>query len=564
MADYKLNMTGAQIDERLQITKMPNPNALTFTGGVSVSYDGSEEKTIEIPEAVTDEQIENSVKKYMEENPIEASDAEKILRDKCLVAYNGTDYNQYPVELENYSWNHFSGTKRLAPLVENAKLFTSDGSTAHEANGVGFNRNWFLLQWVQNTVGTTVDMEDAAGSCEIQGKLMYWRYALDYPLTGESKTFTISKKGDAIKRTITGDTIAAGGGVGICNVANKDATTIYSIATYYYNGKHIPTTKEITIDSTDYTTNYDNKLSLGDATMWTIAKNGATCDWDDDVLGTEYGGHVNCQIYCDYGSGGYNYHMAVVRPNKGLSIITSTDCTNWTWIADVDIPGENTAYIETALTYFGNRWYVAVRCKDGRLWISKLMSDYSVNWNFYIPDCGSKPQFLRWNKSLILACAPQSRCSCRLYRFESNDASLSESTYPDRIEAVGDITYNACNYPFFVGIDGYPGYQRGVGVATFLCLGTNNFTANKLGCSYFVDQPFKYLKYPNEAVNDLFSEAFSGSWNDLTDRPFYKQGEQVVPIPDEYMPKDYINRLIDARLDASLGEVAELIGGDAQ
>lgn len=58
-------------------------------------------------------------------------------------------------------------------------------------------------------------------------------------------------------------------------------------------------------------------------------------------------------------------------------------------------------------------------------------------------------------------------------------------------------------------------------------------------------------------------KAFSGSWNDLTDRPFYKQGEQVVPIPDEYMPKDYINRLIDARLDASLGEVAELIGGDA-
>lgn len=53
MADYKLNMTGAQIDERLRITKMPNPNALTFTGGVSASYDGSEEKTIEIPKAIS-------------------------------------------------------------------------------------------------------------------------------------------------------------------------------------------------------------------------------------------------------------------------------------------------------------------------------------------------------------------------------------------------------------------------------------------------------------------------------------------------------------------------------
>lgn len=58
-------------------------------------------------------------------------------------------------------------------------------------------------------------------------------------------------------------------------------------------------------------------------------------------------------------------------------------------------------------------------------------------------------------------------------------------------------------------------------------------------------------------------KAFSGSWNDLTDKPFYKQDGKVVPIPDEYIPEDYINQLIDARLDASLDEVAELIGGGA-
>ena len=434
------------------------------------------------------------------------SDVDKILYEKALLGYDGEAYKPYPIELENYSWNHLAGTKRIAPLAEKATLFTTEGATAHEANAVGFNGSWLLFQWVQNTAGTTVDMEDASGSCEIQGKLNYWRYGIGYDKTGESKTFTIAKQGDAIKRTVTGDAIEASGGVGICNVANKDSLTIYSIATYYHNGSHIPTTREIAIDSTDYTTTYDGKLTIGEATMWTITKDGLTSDWNDSVLGTEYGGHVNCQIYCDYNASGYNYYMAVVKPNKGVSIITSTDCTNWTWLADVDIPIKNTAYIETAFTLYGSRWYVAVRCKDGRLWVAKIMSDYSINWNFFMPDCGSKPQFLSFAKNLILACAPQSRYSCRLYRFTTDTKDLSYDVYPDRIEAIGDITYNACNYPFFCCGNGKPatgGPDNHNASWGFLCLGTNNFVTNKLGCSYFVDTPFAYLRYPNEAVNAL-------------------------------------------------------------
>ena len=38
-------------------TKLPNPNALTFTGAVTGSYDGSAPLSVEIPEAVTDEHI---------------------------------------------------------------------------------------------------------------------------------------------------------------------------------------------------------------------------------------------------------------------------------------------------------------------------------------------------------------------------------------------------------------------------------------------------------------------------------------------------------------------------
>lgn len=474
--EFKLSYTGLEINEKLKQVE-------TNTSDISELWDN-----------IAD----------LKENGSGGGDS--VLYEKGILAYNGTEYNKHPIELENYSWNHLAGTKRIAPLAEKATLFTTEGATAHEANAVGFNANWFLFQWVQNIKGTSVDMEDASGSCEIQGKLNYWRYGLNYNKTGESQAFTIAKQGDSIARTVAGDTIHASGGVGICNVANKDSLNVYSIATYYHDGKHIPATKAITIDSTDYTTEYNGKLTIGEATMWTITKDGVTSDFDDSILCTEYGGHVNCQIYCDYASSGYNYYMAVVRPNKGISIIKSTDCTNWTWVIDVDIPVENTAYIETALAYFGSRWYVAVRCKDGRLWVAKLMTDYSINWNFFVPDCGSKPVFIRWHKSLLLATAPQGRYSCRLYRFTSNTKDLSAYTYPDRIEAIGDITYNACNYPFFCGQQGYPSYVSGVGNPIFLCLGTNNFVTNKLGCSYFTDSLFAYLKYPNEAVNGLISD----------------------------------------------------------
>lgn len=46
----------AKIAEELP-NKLPNPNALTFTGAVTGSYDGSEAVSVKIPSAVTDDHI---------------------------------------------------------------------------------------------------------------------------------------------------------------------------------------------------------------------------------------------------------------------------------------------------------------------------------------------------------------------------------------------------------------------------------------------------------------------------------------------------------------------------
>ena len=41
--------------------KLPNPNALTFTGAVTGSYDGSASLSVEIPSAVTDVHINSLI-----------------------------------------------------------------------------------------------------------------------------------------------------------------------------------------------------------------------------------------------------------------------------------------------------------------------------------------------------------------------------------------------------------------------------------------------------------------------------------------------------------------------
>ena len=41
--------------------KLPNPNALTFTGAVTGSYDGSAAVTVNIPSAVTDDHINSLI-----------------------------------------------------------------------------------------------------------------------------------------------------------------------------------------------------------------------------------------------------------------------------------------------------------------------------------------------------------------------------------------------------------------------------------------------------------------------------------------------------------------------
>ena len=42
-------------------TKLPNPNAITFTGAVTGSYDGSAAMTVNIPSAVTDAHINSLI-----------------------------------------------------------------------------------------------------------------------------------------------------------------------------------------------------------------------------------------------------------------------------------------------------------------------------------------------------------------------------------------------------------------------------------------------------------------------------------------------------------------------
>ena len=53
--------TEAEFAAKLAQEKFANPNALTFTGAVAGSYDGSAPLRVEIPEAVTDEHINNLI-----------------------------------------------------------------------------------------------------------------------------------------------------------------------------------------------------------------------------------------------------------------------------------------------------------------------------------------------------------------------------------------------------------------------------------------------------------------------------------------------------------------------
>ena len=51
-----------QVDEKTDIpTSLPNPNALTFTGAVTGTYDGSSPMSVKIPSAVTDDHINSLI-----------------------------------------------------------------------------------------------------------------------------------------------------------------------------------------------------------------------------------------------------------------------------------------------------------------------------------------------------------------------------------------------------------------------------------------------------------------------------------------------------------------------
>ena len=54
----EVNDLSAQVDIP---TTLPNPNAITFTGAVTGSYDGSAAMTVNIPSAVTDDHINSLI-----------------------------------------------------------------------------------------------------------------------------------------------------------------------------------------------------------------------------------------------------------------------------------------------------------------------------------------------------------------------------------------------------------------------------------------------------------------------------------------------------------------------
>ena len=57
----EITQNGEVNDISAYVETLPNPNAITFTGAVTGSYDGSAEMTVNIPSAVTDDHINSLI-----------------------------------------------------------------------------------------------------------------------------------------------------------------------------------------------------------------------------------------------------------------------------------------------------------------------------------------------------------------------------------------------------------------------------------------------------------------------------------------------------------------------
>ena len=107
MSDYIKKIKTASGDKQIDytalanlpeiLTALPSPNALTFTGAVTGTYDGSEAVTVEIPSggAVSDEQVNSAVSAWLTEHP----EATPTVQDGSVSEEKTTFFTKSFVEL---------------------------------------------------------------------------------------------------------------------------------------------------------------------------------------------------------------------------------------------------------------------------------------------------------------------------------------------------------------------------------------------------------------------------------------------------------------------------------
>lgn len=187
-------------------TKLPNPNALTFTGAVSGSYDGSEALSVEIPSgggsaekewrlintiALTDAVYVIDVLEDSDGNQLSLSDFliyspnDVIASDNTQLYINAVEpgaeqdkNGNYPWEIISSSTNNFLGTSAKSIAIRstwNGMRYTEGTATTYNLNGVASSPNFIRVSSVyQNIGGLRLSLQSAktftAGTFYIYGR----------------------------------------------------------------------------------------------------------------------------------------------------------------------------------------------------------------------------------------------------------------------------------------------------------------------------------------------------------------------------------------------------------
>lgn len=127
--DYVNTLIDAKLAEEIP-TELPNPAALTFTGAVTGTYDGSEALTVEIPSggAVSDEQVNSAVSAWLTEHP----EATTTVQDGSVSEEKTTFFTKSFVELigemeVGFQDTSLSGYHKKTFAVEPGKTYILNG-----------------------------------------------------------------------------------------------------------------------------------------------------------------------------------------------------------------------------------------------------------------------------------------------------------------------------------------------------------------------------------------------------------------------------------------------------